>query len=91
MIEKDQRNILIIRGIWIFLPSIQDEARENVVGAATTKRQPSMNVKEMEKMSEATQRKEEENIIDMLTPWEKELEVLEDWLNNLEPVDDCGE
>jgi hypothetical protein len=50
-----------------------------------------MNVKEMEKMSEATQGKEEENIIDMLTPWEKELEVLEDWLNNLELVDDCGE
>jgi hypothetical protein len=27
----------------------------------------------------------------MLTPWEKELEMLEDWLNNPEPVDDCHE
>jgi hypothetical protein len=27
----------------------------------------------------------------MLTPWEKELEMLEDWLNHPEPVDDCHE
>jgi hypothetical protein len=27
----------------------------------------------------------------MLTPWEMELEMLEDWLNHLEPVDDCHE
>ena len=27
----------------------------------------------------------------MLTPWEKELEMLEDWLNHPEPVDDCQE
>jgi len=27
----------------------------------------------------------------MLTPWEKELEMLEDWLNNPEPVDECRE
>jgi hypothetical protein len=25
--------------------------------------------------------------VKMLTPWEKELEMLEDWLNNLEPED----
>jgi hypothetical protein len=34
---------------------------------------------------------EEEHADKMLTPWEKELEMLEDWLNNPEPVDDCHE
>jgi hypothetical protein len=27
----------------------------------------------------------------MLTPWEKEMEMLKDWLKNPEPVDDCQE
>jgi hypothetical protein len=27
----------------------------------------------------------------MLTPWEMDLEMLEDWLNHPEPVDDCHE
>jgi hypothetical protein len=34
---------------------------------------------------------EEEHAVEVLTPWEKELEMLEDWLNNPEPVDDCHE
>jgi hypothetical protein len=34
---------------------------------------------------------EEEHADKMLTPWEKELEMLEDWLNHPEPVDDCHE
>jgi hypothetical protein len=38
-----------------------------------------------------TTRKEEENVDKMLTPWEKELEMLEDWLRNPEPVNDCHE
>jgi len=37
------------------------------------------------------QGEEEENTIKMLTPWEKELEMLEDWLNHPEPVNDCHE
>jgi hypothetical protein len=32
---------------------------------------------------------EEEHTIDMLTPWEKELEMLEDWFNNPGPKDGC--
>ena len=32
---------------------------------------------------------EEQNAAKMLTPWEKELEMLEDWLNNPEPEDGC--
>jgi hypothetical protein len=35
--------------------------------------------------------KEEEHGYKMLTPWEKELEMMEDWLNHPEPVDDCHE
>jgi DNA-binding GntR family transcriptional regulator len=38
-----------------------------------------------------TAREEEEHADKMLTPWEKELEMLEDWLNHPEPVDDCHE
>jgi hypothetical protein len=34
---------------------------------------------------------EEEHADKMLTPWEMELEMLEDWLNNPEQVDDCHE
>jgi len=38
-----------------------------------------------------TTREEEEHEKNILTPWEKELEMLEDWLNNPEPVDDYRE
>jgi hypothetical protein len=41
-----------------------------------------------EQISEAAQGKEEEHTVKMLTPWEKELEMLEDWLNHPEPVDE---
>jgi hypothetical protein len=34
---------------------------------------------------------EEEHANKMLTPWEMELEMLEDWLNHPEPVDDFHE
>jgi hypothetical protein len=34
---------------------------------------------------------EEENADKMLTPWEMELEMMEDWLNHPDPVDDCHE
>jgi hypothetical protein len=44
-----------------------------------------------EKISEAAQGKEEDHTDKMLTPWEMELEMLEDWLNHPEPVDDCHE
>jgi hypothetical protein len=32
---------------------------------------------------------EEEHTVEMLTQWEIELRMLEDWLDNLEPTDDC--
>jgi len=34
---------------------------------------------------------EEEHADKMLTPWDMELEMLEDWLNHPEPIDDCHE
>jgi hypothetical protein len=69
-------------GINIFLPSSQDEAKENVVGAAIVEGQPVVTIKEMEKISEDAQEKEEEHLDKIPTPWEMELEMLEDWLNH---------
>jgi hypothetical protein len=31
------------------------------------------------------------HVVELLTPWEKDLEILEDWLNNPEPEDGCQE
>jgi hypothetical protein len=45
LIEKDQRNLLIIGGIHIFLPNSQDEARKDVAGT-TTEGQPTKTIKE---------------------------------------------
>jgi hypothetical protein len=123
LIEEDQKSILMIGGIKVFLPYSPVEASMCVVDAATEERQPAVTVmeKEMEQISEAAQaeekehseewlkifsqeaegetaaalkltaREEEEHADKMLTPWEKELEMLEDWLNHPEPVDDCHE
>jgi len=48
MTEEDQRSILIIRGIEIFLPSSPDEARECVADATTKEGQPTVIVIEGE-------------------------------------------
>jgi hypothetical protein len=70
-----------------------NDFKVNCVCDAGTKkeRQPSETVMMKEKISEAAQGKEEEHTVKMLTPWEKELEMLEDWLNHPEPVDECHE
>jgi hypothetical protein len=90
LMEEDQRSILIIGGIEVFLPSSPVEARACVADATTEERQPTETVKEGEKekilMSAPT---EEEHTVEMLTPWEIELIMLEDWLNNPEPEDGC--
>jgi hypothetical protein len=84
--EEDRRCIMIIGGIHIFLPNNLVEARQCVAYAATEEGQPTKTVKEEEKekipMSSPS---EEENEVKIFTPWEKELEMLEDWLNNPEP------
>jgi hypothetical protein len=57
--EKDQKDILIIGGIQIFLPLSPVEARVCVADAATGERQPAVTVRrEMEQTSEAAQAEE---------------------------------
>jgi hypothetical protein len=85
--EEDQRIILIIVGIQIFLLDSPDEARVCVVDATIEERQPLMTFMMKEKISEDTQGEEEEHIVEMLTQWEIELRMLEDWLDNPELVD----
>jgi hypothetical protein len=87
-VKEDQKSILMIGGIKVFLPYIPIEASMCVSNATTTERQPTMTIMMKEHMSEHAQGKEEEHIDKMLTPWEMELEMLEDWLNHPEPVDD---
>jgi hypothetical protein len=92
LIEKeDQKSLLMIGGIKVFLPYSLVEARCVLPMQQQKEGQPAVTVKEMEQMSEAAQGEEEEHADKMLTPWEKELEMLEDWLKNPEPVDDCQE
>jgi hypothetical protein len=93
LMEGDQRFLLIIGGIEVFLPYSPVEAKACVaVATITGEGQPDVTVIEEEKeqilMSTPT---EEEHADKMLTPWEEELEMLEDWLNHPEPVDDFHE
>jgi hypothetical protein len=123
LIQEDQKRILMIGGIKVFLPYSPVEANMCVAEAAIEDRQLAETVmeKEMEQISEAAQREEkehskewlkifsqeiegeidtalkmtareeEEHADKMLTPWDMELEMLEDWLNHPEAVDDCHE
>jgi hypothetical protein len=90
---RGQRSILIIGGIQIFLPSSPVEARACVADATTEEGQPTVTVIEEEEMEQTSESSpaEEEHADKVLTPWEKELEMLEDWLKNPEPVDDFHE
>jgi hypothetical protein len=89
--EEDHRCILIIGGIEIFLPSSPVEARACVADATTEERQPAETIKEEEKerILMYAPIEKEWNSDELLTQWEKELEMLEDWLNNPEPEDGC--
>jgi hypothetical protein len=121
MEREDQKSILMIGGIEIFLLLRLVEVRACVGEGETVEGQPTENVmgEESKLMLEASQEEgkdhseewldsfiqeaekeivaalklttEEEHGDKMFTPWEKELEMLEDWLKNLEPVDDCQE
>jgi hypothetical protein len=81
LIEEDHKCLLIIGGIQILLPNIQVEARE-CFADVTTKGQPIVIVIEEEKQKEhilmSSPTKEKEHAIDFITPWEKELEMMED-------------
>jgi hypothetical protein len=78
---------LIIGGIEVFLPDSPVEATTHVAGATKEEGKPGMNFIKEEYLPQV----EEEHAYKMLTPWEKELEMLEDWLKNPEPVDDFHE
>jgi hypothetical protein len=60
LIREDQKGILMIGGIQIFLPDSPVEARACVAEGATAERQPAVTVGELEKIFEAAQVKEEE-------------------------------
>jgi hypothetical protein len=79
--EEDHRSILIIGGIKIFLPISPAEASSQILGVAE-ERQPAMTIiEEKEKILKSSLVvEEEEHSDDMLTPWEKELKFLEDFL-----------
>jgi hypothetical protein len=91
--EEDQKYILIIGGIEVFLPHGPVEARACVADATVEEGQPTVTVIEEEEeqtlMFAPTEK--EENSDELLTQWEQELDMLEDWLKNPEPVDDCHE
>jgi hypothetical protein len=124
LIEKeDQKSILMIGGIKVFLPSSRVEADAQDEGAAEEEGQPTETVtkeelgqtsgdtpaegeedehseewlKDFSQVAETKTpatlklRTEEEHADKMLTPWEMELEMLEDWLNHPELVDDYHE
>jgi hypothetical protein len=86
--EEDQRSILIIGGIQIFLPSSQGEASICVADAASREGQPVETViEEKEQILKSSPTEKEEHTVEFLTQWEMELKMLEDWLDNPEPED----
>jgi hypothetical protein len=91
--EEAQRSVLIFKGIEVFLPYSPVEAKACVfVATATEEGQPDVTIIEKEKEQILMfAPAEEEHVDKMITPWKKELEILEDWLNHPEPVDDFHE
>jgi hypothetical protein len=93
LIEEDQKSILMIGRIEVFLPHRPAKEKNCVTDVATIEGQPVVTVREKgdpEKTSKSTPA-EEEHANKMLTPWEMELEMLEDWLNHPELEDECHE
>jgi len=86
--EKDQGSILVIGGIEVFLPHSPIKARECVADAKNIHPAVAIIEEEKEKMLMFTLVEEEENTINILSPWEKELDMWEDWLNDREPEND---
>jgi len=81
--EEDQKNILIIGGIKVFLPNTQVETIAHDESAAEEERQPTMTSMMKEQGPESSQgEQEEDSIVEILTQWDIELRMLEDWLNN---------
>jgi hypothetical protein len=75
LIEEDQKRILMIGGIKVFLPYSPVEASMCVVDAATTERQLVVTVEEMEQILEATQVEEKEHSKEWLEIFIQEYEA----------------
>ena len=85
--EEDQKSIMIIGGISIFLPISPAEASAHLEDAAE-KGQPTKTIKEeKEQTLMSTPAEKEENSYELLTQWKKEINMLEDWLDNPKPED----
>jgi hypothetical protein len=80
--EKDQGSILVVGGIEVFLQHSQIEVIECVADA--TDGQQSETAMEKEEQILKSVPTEEERPVGLLTQWEMELKVLEDWLDSME-------
>jgi hypothetical protein len=71
LIEEDQKYILIIGGIEVFLPSSPVKATTHVAGATKREGQPTLTIIEEEEMEQMliSSPAEEEHAVKMLTPW----------------------
>jgi hypothetical protein len=78
--EKDQRSVLVIGGVEIFLPSSRGEVSTDVADA--TEGQQDETVMEEEEQILKSVPTEEEHPVELLTQWEMELKALEDWLDS---------
>jgi hypothetical protein len=88
--KKGQKYIMIIGGIEVFLQNSPMEARECVADATKEEGHPTVTIIEEEEVEQVLifSPAKEEHVDKMLAPWELELEMSEDWLNNLELVYD---
>jgi hypothetical protein len=80
--EEDQRSILVIGGVEIFLPSSQGEASTDIADATEGQQVETVMEKEEQILKSVPT---EEHPVELLTQWEMELKALEDWLGNPEP------
>jgi hypothetical protein len=74
LMEEDQRRIMIIGGIEIFLPNNQTEATSQSLGAIEEEGKPAEIgiMREKEKILMSTPVEEEDHKVKILTLWEKE-------------------
>jgi hypothetical protein len=74
LMEEDQRSILIIEGIQIFMPIIPRESSAQILGAVEEKGQPDVSVikeEENEHTLMSTLVEKEDHTVNMLTQWDK--------------------
>jgi hypothetical protein len=83
LIERgDQRSVMIIGGIQIFLPSRPVEVTMHVADSCNRRRTTNNDCHRGRRNGECQNlpQQKKRHAVKMFTPWEKELEMLEDWL-----------